>query len=137
MDQAISVHEALIYTMIAMSAVDRQISETEYARIGEIVRRFPVFRDYDLQSLVKTAEACGNKLSEGLPVDDLLEMIADALPAKLHETAYALAVDVATADFKVTNEELRLLELLRNALGLDKLVCAAIERSARARNQML
>ena len=48
-----------------------------------------------------------------------------------------MAVEVAAADLKVPDEEIRLLELLRDALNLDKLVTAAIERSARARHQTL
>ena len=67
----------------------------------------------------------------------MLQTIAGALPRKLHETAYALAVEVAAADLKVPDEEIRLLELLRDALHLDKLVTAAIERSARARHQTI
>jgi tellurite resistance protein len=56
------------------------------------------------------------------------------LPKRLYETAYALAVDVAAADVKVGQEELRLLQILRHRLGLDRLVTVAIERAARARH---
>ncbi|MCX7351602.1 MAG: Tellurite resistance protein TerB, partial [Alphaproteobacteria bacterium] len=54
---------------------------------------------------------------------------------KLRETAYALAVEVAAADLAVGKEELRFLAMLRDTLGLDKLVTAALERSAIARYQ--
>ncbi len=133
----ITPHEALIYVMITMSAADRQISDRELDRITEIVRHLPVFMGYDVDKLAKTAERCGDLLSDEEGLDDMLEMIADALPKKLYETAYALAVEVAAADLKVPDEEIRLLELLRDALRLDKLVTAAIERSARARHQTL
>ena len=123
--------------MITMSAADRQISDRELDRITEIVRHLPVFMGYDVDKLAKTAERCGDLLSDEEGLDDMLEMIADALPKKLYETAYALAVEVAAADLKVPDEEIRLLELLRDALRLDKLVTAAIERSARARHQTL
>ena len=66
-----------------------------------------------------------------------LTMIADALPSKLYDTAYALAVEVAAADLEVAQEELRFLQLLRDKLALDKLVVAAIERGARARLRTL
>jgi hypothetical protein len=92
---------------------------------------------YDVDSLAKTAERCGDLLSNEEALDEMLELIASALPKKLYETAYALAVEVAAADLKVPDEEIRLLELLRDALNLDKLVTAAIERSARARHQTL
>ena len=61
--------------------------------------------------------------------------MVNQLPAKLKETAYALAVEVAASDLAVGREELRFLAILRDALDLDKLVTAAIERSAIARYQ--
>jgi len=133
----ITPHEALVYVMITMSAADRQISDHELERIAQIVRQLPVFMGYDINSLAKTAERCGDLLSEDDGLEQMLEQISDALPKKLHETAYALAVEVAAADLKVPDEEIRLLELLRDSLRLDKLVTAAIERSARARHQTI
>ena len=56
-----------------------------------------------------------------------------SLPPRLHETAYALAVEVAAVDLHVEQEELRFLQILRDALNLDPLAIAAIERGARAR----
>jgi tellurite resistance protein len=133
----ITPHEALIYVMITTAAADRQISDRELDRIAEIVRHLPVFMGYDMDNLAKAAERCGDLLSNEEGLDEMLELIASALPKKLYETAYALAVEVAAADLKVPDEEIRLLELLRDALNLDKLVTAAIERSARARHQTL
>ncbi len=134
---AISAHDALIYTMITMSAADRQVSDSELRRIADIVRHLPVFMGYDEANLTKAAEGCGNILSEDEGLEKLLEVVAEALPKKLRETAYALAVDIAAADLRVPAEEVRLLELLRDALHLDKLVTSAIERGARARHQTL
>ena len=133
----ITPHEALIYIMITTAAADRQISDRELDRIAQIVRHLPVFMGYDMDNLAKAAERCGDLLSNEDGLDEILELIASALPKKLYETAYALAVEVAAADLKVPDEEIRLLELLRDALNLDKLVTAAIERSARARHQTL
>ncbi|MGO9544849.1 MAG: tellurite resistance TerB family protein [Rhodomicrobium sp.] len=133
----ITPHEALIYVMITMSAADRQISDHELERISQIVRQMPVFMGFDVERLAKTAERCGDLLCDEEGLEELLQQVADALPKKLYETAYALAVEVAAADLKVPDEEIRLLELLRDAFHLDKLVTAAIERSARARHQTI
>ena len=133
----ITPHEALIYVMITTAAADRQISDRELERIAEIVRHLPVFMGYDVNNLAKTAESCGDVLSEEDGLERLLEILTEALPKKLYETAYALAVEVAAADLRVPDEEIRLLELLRDAFHLDKLVTAAIERSARARHQTI
>jgi len=56
---------------------------------------------------------------------------------QLHETAYALACDVAAADTHLGQQELRLLEEIRYELELDRLHAAAIERGARARYMTL
>jgi tellurite resistance protein len=133
----ITPHEALIYIMITMSAVDRQISDHELERIAQIVRQLPVFMDFDFDNLPKAAERCGELLSQEDGLDELLEIVETALPKKLHETAYALATEIAAADLRVPVEEIRFLELLRDALRLDKLVTAAIERCVRARHQTI
>ena len=57
----------------------------------------------------------------------------EGLPARLHDTAYALAVEVATVDLHLDQAELRFLEMIRDGLNLDNLTAAAIETSARAR----
>jgi len=131
-----TIQEALIYAMVTMSAVDRIISDAELAKIGNIVSQLPVFATFDQEDLIKTAEACGNILSDEDGLDTMLTVIAETLPEKLCETAYALAVEVAAVDRNVRNEEIRFLELLRDKLGLDKLTIAAIERGARARHQV-
>ena len=62
-----------------------------------------------------------------------LDKIDRALPPQLRETAYAVACDVVAADGEATQEELRLLEMLRHRISVDRLTAAAIERGARAR----
>ncbi len=90
---------------------------------------------YDIDDLANAAERCGELLCHEEGLQELLEQVEAALPKKLHETAYAVAVEVAAADLRVPDEEIRFLELLRDALHLDKLTTTAIERSARARHQ--
>ena len=131
-----TTQEALIYAMVTMSAVDSIITDQELGKIGNIVSQLPVFSSFDPEDLVKTAEACGNILSEDDGLDEILEVIARNVPKKLYETVYALAVEVAAVDRIVRNEEIRFLELLRDKLNLDKLTIAAIERGARARHQI-
>ncbi len=134
MSQELTVHDALIFVMVTMSAVDRKMTDAELGRIGDIVNQLPVFLDYESSELVKTAEACGGYLSEDGGLDRVLDLVNDSLPAELRETAYALAVEVAAADLDIGQEELRFLELLQERLSLDNLATSAIERGARARH---
>lgn len=130
-------HAALIYTMVLVSAADRDMTDRELATIGDVVSHWPVFRDYDRGKLTGTAEACAELLNGDDGLDTVIERICSALPDHLHETAYALACDVAAADGRASQEELRLLEMLRHGLGIGRLEAAAIERGTRARHTTL
>ena len=134
MTEPLDHHAALIYAMVTMSAVDRTMTDAELSRIGEIVSNLPVFADFDQERLVKTAEGCGEVLSEDGGLDRVLVLIKSALPKKLRETAYAIALEGAAADMNVKAEEIRFLDMLSESLELDKLTTAAIERGIRARN---
>jgi tellurite resistance protein len=133
MNKPLSAHEALIYVMVMASAVDRTMNDRELGRIGELIKALPVFKGFNEDSLIAVSRDCAKLLSGQEGLDIVLETVRDTLPPRLYDTAYALAVEVASADFSVKAEELRLLSLLRDRLGLDKLTCAAIERSAIAR----
>jgi tellurite resistance protein len=134
MAEPLTHHGALVYVMVTISAVDRSMTDSELARIGQIVSHLPVFADYDQEQLVKTAEACGEVLSTDEGLERVLSLVRGALPKKLRETAYAVALEVAAADREVKHEEIRFLEMLGDALELDKLTMAALERGIRARN---
>ena len=130
-------HGALICTMMMVSAADRDMAETELAIIGAIVGDLPVFRDFDHQQLPRVLEECSRLLGRENGLEDALASIKKALPVKLRETAYAIACDVAAADGEASQEELRVLELIRHRLDIERLIAAGIERGARARFQPL
>ncbi|MCF8469537.1 MAG: tellurite resistance TerB family protein [Parvibaculum sp.] len=133
----ISPENALIYIMVTMSAVDSAMSDNELRDIGTIVRTLPAFRDFNEERLIPVAKECAAILQEDGGLDAVFGLVKDALPVHLRETGYALAVEVAAADLSIGAEELRLLQLLRDALDVDKLTAAAIERGARARHMPL
>ena len=129
----VSHHEALIYAMVTLSAADRKMTDRELLKIGDVVRTLPIFADFDPEKLVATAEACGMILRQPDGLDTVLAIVAASLPPRLHETCYAVAVEVAAADLHVEQEELLFLQMLSDEFELDQLVVAAIERSARVR----
>jgi len=133
----VSHHSALIYVMVMISAVDRRMSDRELGRIGSIIRNLPVFEDFAQDRLISAAQECADILDNDEGLETVLGLIANALPHQLYETAYALGVEVAASDASVTPEEAKLLQMLRNRLGLDRLTTVAIERAARARHLRL
>ena len=137
MTEPLDHHDALIYTMVTMSAVDRTVNDSELARIGEIVSHLPIFSNYDDGKLIYASQVCGEILTGDNGLQLMLELIRSAVPDKLREKAYAVALEVAAADLDVPPEETRFLEMLADALDLDKLTTTAIERGIRARNKVL
>ncbi len=128
-------HTALIYTMVIMSAADSDMTDKELFIIGDIVRTLPVFEGFDPELLPELAANCAEILAQENGVETVIGIVADSLPERLCQTAYALACDVAAADGVVNQEELVLLEMLRHGIGVGRLRAAAIEAGARARYQ--
>lgn len=133
MSSPLTQHDALIFTMVMASAVDNQMNEKELLRIGQLLDVLPVFAGFDKRDLIAVSQRCADILAGPEGLDIALEIIRDTLPATHYDTAYALAVEIMAVDLHILPEEIRLLQLIRDRLQLDKLTCAAIERSAIAR----
>jgi hypothetical protein len=130
-------HGALIYTMVIVTGAEANLPPSEVAIIGDIVGHLPAFRDFDRGRLAGHLNDCADLLSRDDGLDATLVAIREALPPRLRETAYAIACDLVAADGEATQEELQVLELMRERLEIDRLIAVAIERGARARFQMV
>ena len=128
-----STQEALIHLMVVAATSDAAVSDRELEVIGSLVRRLPVFDGFDREQLGQVAAEAIDLIKDSSDIEKVLDMILAAIPERLRDTAYALAVDVAAVDLQLSQEELRLLEMIRDKLDLDSLVSAAIETAARAR----
>ncbi len=133
----IAAQDALVYIMVTTSAADMRMTDAELASISNLVARLPVFYGFDAARLPRLASDCYKLLSDEDGLEKILDLAHDALPERLYETAYALAVEVAAADLHVEQEELEFLQMLRDRWTLDDLTVAAIERSARLRYRKL
>jgi tellurite resistance protein len=130
---SLTLPTALISTMVMVSAADKEMSDRELYTIGQIVRTLPAFNGYEPDDLAEDASESMNMLNAEENLEAMIGKIKAALPKKLWETAYALACDVAVADGHTGQEELRMLELLRHELEVDRLSAAAIERGSAVR----
>lgn len=134
---ALSPQDALVAVMIATSAADEDMTPNEFREISSLVELLPVFKDYDQDRIAHVGGLVSDLFTEEDGLDALLGLVKAALPQQLRETAYALACDVAAADGRLQETELRMLQELRYELDVERLVAAAIERGSRARHQKL
>ena len=93
-----TTHEALIYLMVVTSASDREMTDVELAHIGDSVRSWPIFLDFDPDELVHAARDCQKLLQEEGGLDKVFGIVLESVPLHLHDTAYAAAVEVAVVD---------------------------------------
>lgn len=131
---SLSPQDALVAVMIAVSAADAQMRTVEMVAIQRMVGHMPVFAGYDSDRIRQIAQVVFDLFEEEDGLDALFGLIRDALPERLNETAYALACDMVSADGRLREVELRMLEEVREELAVDRLHAAAIEWGARVRH---
>lgn len=131
---SLSPQDALVAVMIAVSASDTEMRTAELVAIQRMVNHMPVFGSYDEDRIRTIAQTVFDLFEEEDGLAALFGLIRDALPERLHETAYALACDTAAADGRLKEVELRMLEEVREELQIDRLHAAAIEWGARVRH---
>lgn len=129
-----SPQDALVALMIATSASDEDMRTSELVTIEDLVDHLPVFADYDSDRIRRVSQTVLDLFEEEDGLDALFGLIRTALPDRLRETGYALACDVAAADGRLGETELRMLAEIRHELNIDRLHCAAIEWGARVRH---
>lgn len=133
----LTAQDSLAALMILVSASDTNMRTSELMQITNAVNNLPIFAGYDADKLTVVSQAVFDLLEQEDGLEALFGLISDALPDHLYETAYALACDVAAADGRTGQAELRVLEEVRYELRLDPLHAAAIERGAKARHMTL
>ena len=95
--RTINHHQALIYVMMTMIAVDAKIGNAELARIGRLVQTLPAFSGFDPERLTNVAQECGEILQEetGLLLADheaLLNLIVAESPLRMSDIAQLLTL---------------------------------------------
>jgi tellurite resistance protein len=132
-----SAQDALVAVMVAASASDQNMRTAELVAIQSMVNHMPIFAQYDPDRIRRVSQIVFDLFEEEDGLDALFGLIREALPDRLHETAYALACDVVTADGKHSQVELQMLEEVREELQIDRLHAAAIEWGARVRHMSI
>jgi tellurite resistance protein len=131
---SLTPQDALVAVMIAVSASDEHMRTTELVAINRMVTQMPVFAGYDPDRIRQISQTVLDLFEEEEGLNALFGLIRAGLPQRLHETAYAMACDVAAADQTLQAVELEMLGEIRDQLQIDRLHAAAIEWGARVRH---
>jgi hypothetical protein len=136
-ETSLDPQEALVCTMVLVAAAGEAMTDGEIGVMSGLVQTLPVFRGFSAERLAGATDRAVELLREADGLAHAGRLIRDSLPPRLRETAYALACEVAAADFFQDRASVTILEAVRDELALDPLVASAIERGARARYQLV
>ena len=131
----INAPEALVLTMVLVSAADGGMTDREIGIMSGLVQTLPAFQAFTSDELADVTERAASLLNEDDGLEHAGRLMRAALSAKLRETAYALGCEVVAGGDGARRQSLEMLEFVRGELGLDTLISAAIERGVRARYQ--
>jgi len=132
---SINAPEALVLTMVLVSAADGGMTDREIGVMSALVQTLPAFQGFTTSELTGVTERTVGLLHEDDGLAHAGRLMRAALNPKLRETAYFLACEVVAGGDGAQRQSLDMLEFVRAELGLDTLISTAIERGVRARYQ--
>jgi tellurite resistance protein len=132
---AIDAPEALVLTMVLVSAADGGMTDREIGIMSGLVQTLPAFEDFTTEQLADVTDRAAELLNDDDGLAHAARLMRAALNSKLRETAYALACEVVAGGEGARRQSMDMLDFVRGELGLDQLVSVAIERGVRARYQ--
>ena len=116
---AINAPEALVLTMVLVSAADGGMTDREIGIMSGLVQTLPAFQDFTSDELADVTERAADLLNEDDGLAHAARLMRAALTAKLRETAYALACEVVAGGEGARRQSLDMLDFVRGELGLD------------------
>lgn len=132
---SINAPEALVLTMVLVSAADGGMTDREIGVMSALVQTLPAFQGFTTSELTGVTERAVSLLHEDDGLAHAGRLMRAALNPKLRETAYFLGCEVVAGGDGAQRQSLDMLEFVRGELKLDTLISTAIERGVRARYQ--
>lgn len=133
--ETLNAPEALVLTMVLVSAADGGITDREIGTMSGIVQTLPAFEEFTGEQLSEATDQAVRLLREDDGLRHAGKLMRGALSPRLRETAYALACEVIAGDRGSKRQSFDMLDFVRSELDLDPLISSAIERGVRARHQ--
>ena len=119
---AINAPEALVLTMVLVSAADGGITDREIGIMSGLVQTLPAFQDFTTEALADVTERAAELLNDDDGLAHAAKLMRAALNPKLRETAYALACEVVAGGEGSRRQSMEMLDFVRGELGLDQLI---------------
>lgn len=110
--------DAVVAVLVGCAAVDGVLRAEEAGRLNEVLTSSRWILESGVEATAGVTTRALNLITDhGLPA--VLAACADAIPAELRATTFALAMDLALADGRLGSRENTLIDQLQRALRID------------------
>lgn len=109
--------ESVAGVMLATIAADGHIADSEIDGFNAAVSRLKVYQQMNGQDFRRMIDKLFGLLNRTNP-QELLRMSAQAVPAELRDTTFAICLDLVLADGHLDREEELVIEALQASLGI-------------------
>ncbi|MBD2043472.1 tellurite resistance TerB family protein [Microcoleus sp. FACHB-672] len=131
---SLSQAEALAAIAVAAIAADGYLLEEERQSIFSVMSNLQVFKKYSSRQRLKLLEKLFDLLRQkGAPT--LVDSAKDALPPKLRETAFAVAINMVIADGTIVESEREFLRQLEQVLEIPEACACQMIKSMLVKNK--
>ena len=114
----LSRSDAVVAVLVGCAAVDGVLRAEEVGRLNEVLKSSRWILESGVEAMAGATTHALNLIADhGLPA--VLIACAEAIPAELRATTFALAIDLALADGRLGSRENTLIDQLQRALRID------------------
>ncbi len=131
----LTIDQALIAVMIASMEANEHTSPEEAQRAHHMIWSMRRFRHRDGEEVNELIDVVRERMQES-GIDAVLEQAVGTLPARLRQSAFAVATDLVLADAALQRSERRFLLRLATDLGLPPKLAQEILRVVLIKNDI-
>ena len=124
------MHNELIQVLFLAALSDGQLHEEEKQLIAQYTKFYPIFKNVSSNDIKDQLKILSTKINSGIPAKYIITEIKNKLNQEELKTAYALAVELCCANFKLVPPENDFMGMLEEVWEINKTNQDIVKKSA-------
>ena len=124
------MHNELIQVLFLAALSDGQLHEEEKQLIAQYTKFYPIFKNVSSDDIKDQLKILSTKINSGIPAKYIITEIKNKLNQEELKTAYALAVELCCANFKLVPPENDFIGMLEEIWEINKTNQDIVKKSA-------
>ena len=124
------MHNELIQVLFLAALSDGQLHEEEKQLIAQYTKFYPIFKNLSSDDIKDQLKILSTKINSGIPAKYIITEIKNKLNQEELKTAYALAVELCCANFKLVPPENDFIGMLEEIWEINKTNQDIVKKSA-------